>query len=85
MGDYLNPIQMQMMGQNQMQINPVGVKTGGASFGGETQRTGQNPFMQEMAQVSDIGFGKKAGFENGLGGTSTPVDANGRFCKTWIA
>lgn len=84
MGDFLNPIQMQAMGQNQMQINPIGIKTGGASFGG-AQRTGQNPFAQEMAQVSDIGFGKKAGFENGLGGTNQPVDANGRLCKTWIA
>ncbi len=47
--------------------------------------TGAAAHAQELNEVSNIGFAKKAGFENGLGGTNHPVDANGRVCKTWVA
>lgn len=45
------------------------------------QITGRNPFAQEKAEVADIGLSKKQGYENGLGGTNSPVDANGRPCS----
>ncbi len=46
----------------------------GSVFG--AQKTGHGvsgPSQQaQLSEVSQIGFGKKAGFENGLGGTNNP-------------
>ncbi len=69
--------------QNGAKINPFTPevqKPEGARVTG-----GANKHAQELNEVSNIGFAKKAGFENGLGGTNHPVDANGRLCKTWVA
>lgn len=73
-----------MGGQNGAQtinpFNPNVQETGGARV-----NHGAGGYAQELNEVSNIGFAKKAGFENGLGGTNHPVDANGRQCRTWVA
>lgn len=73
---------------SKLSINPFAGSIGGASAGGVSgyqgpveaggatggQKTGGSIFQKELDDVSLIGANKRAGFENGLGGTNNPDD-----------
>lgn len=75
-----NPNLMAQMGQNNFQTQKVGfggLQQGGSLGGGKKIGGGENFFAKEMAEVSDIGAQKRAGFENGVGGTNQATETTG--------
>ena len=74
-----NPNLMAQMGQNNFQTQKVGfggLQQGG-SLGGGKKIGGENFFAKEMSEVSDICAQKRAGFENGVGGTNQATETTG--------
>ena len=75
-----NPNLLTQMGQNNFQTQKVGfggLQQGGSLGGGKKIGGGENFFAKEMAEVSTIGAEKRAGFENGVGGTNQATETTG--------
>lgn len=75
-----NPNLMAQMGQSNLQTQKVnfgGFKGGEQLGGGKKIGGGENFFAKQMAEVSDIGASKKAGYLNGAGGTNQATETTG--------
>ena len=81
MGVEFNPNLMNQIGQNNFGSQKVsfGGLNGGNPFGGSSTKIGGNNsvFAQEIAEVGNIGMEKRAGFENGVGGTNYATEPTG--------